>query len=113
MPAWLAAALDAAASGIAEALNLLGLPRVVITGSIAELPPHVFRYLTRGIQRGCLWSRYGHLECDLAPRRRTTGLVAAGLNRLIVPLAGGDRQAVHLLRAQQSRRRNAPPTAAE
>jgi predicted NBD/HSP70 family sugar kinase len=110
-PAWIVASLDAAAAGIAEALNILGLPRVVITGSFAELPPPVFRYLAHGIQQGCLWSRYGRLECELAPRRRTTGLVAAGLSRLIVPLAGGDRQAVHLLRAQQSRKGNAPRSA--
>jgi len=105
LPPWLVAALDIAAAGIAEALNILGLPRVVVTGSFAELPAPVFNYLAQGIQGGCLWSRYGQLDCELAPRRRTSGLVAAGLNRLILPLAGGDQQAVHLLRAQQSRRK--------
>lgn len=107
LPAWLVATLDTAAAGIAEALNILGLPRVVITGSFAELPAAVFAHLAGGIQSGCLWSRYGRLECELAPRRRTTGLVAAGLTRLILHLASGEQSAVHLLRAHQSRRRAA------
>ena len=107
LPTWLTQALDSAAAGIAEALNILGLPRVVITGSFGELPPQVFQYLAHRIQQGCLWSRYGSLACELAPRRRTTGLVAAGLRRLVVPLANGDSQAIHLLRAQDSRRKSA------
>ena len=102
LPSWLVRTLDAAAAGIAEALNLLGLPRVVLTGCLSELPEHVFAYLSRGLQQGCLWSRYGRMECELAARRRTTGLVAAGLSRLILPLAVGHHQAVHLLRAHQS-----------
>ena len=36
---WLAHSLDAAAAIIAGSLNVLGLRRVVITGSLTELPP--------------------------------------------------------------------------
>src|SRR5882724_11393629 len=51
---WLAETLDAMAAGIAGALNLLGLRRVVITGTVTELPPSVFSYLSNAIIKGTL-----------------------------------------------------------
>ncbi|HZL78680.1 MAG TPA: ROK family protein, partial [Candidatus Limnocylindrales bacterium] len=47
IPPWLAQALDAAAAAIAGALNVLGQRRVVITGSLTELPPAVVEHLSR------------------------------------------------------------------
>jgi len=82
---WLAKSLDAMAAGIAGALNMLGLRRVVVTGSVAELPPTVFSYLSNAITRGTLWARFGELKIEKAPRRRKAGLIAAGIDRLIVP----------------------------
>jgi predicted NBD/HSP70 family sugar kinase len=82
---WLAQALDAAAVAIAGALNLLGLRRVVITGSLTELPPAVLAHLSEAIQDGVMWARFGSVECVSAPRQRTVGLVAIGIDRLIVP----------------------------
>jgi N-acetylglucosamine repressor len=82
---WLAKTLDAMAAGIAGALNMLGLRRVVITGSVNELSPAVFHYLTEAITKGTLWARFGELKIEKAPRRRKAGLVAAGIDRLIVP----------------------------
>jgi predicted NBD/HSP70 family sugar kinase len=82
---WLAQALDAAAAAIAGALNVLGLRRVVITGSLTELPPGVMQYLSHAVQNGAMWARFGQVECRAAPRRRTAGLVAVGIDRLIVP----------------------------
>jgi len=82
---WFAQALDAAAVAIAGALNVLGLRRVVITGSIAELPPSVLARLSSAIQNGAMWARFGSVECTGAPRRRTAGLVAVGIDRLVVP----------------------------
>ena len=82
---WLAQALDAAAAAIAGALNVVGLRRVVITGSLAELPPIVMDYLSRAVQNGAMWARFGEVECVSAPRRRTAGLVAVGIDRLVVP----------------------------
>ncbi len=82
---WLAKTLDAMAAGIAGALNMLGLRRVVITGSVTELPPVVFAYLSSAIVKGTLWARFGELKIEKAPRRRKAGLVAAGIDRLIVP----------------------------
>jgi predicted NBD/HSP70 family sugar kinase len=82
---WLALALDAAAVAIAGALNVLGLRMVVITGSLAELPPAVMEYLSRAIENGAMWARFGKVECVSAPRRRTAGLVAVGIDRLVVP----------------------------
>ena len=85
IPPWLAAALDAAAAAIAGALNIVGLRRVVITGSLTELPPVVMQHLSRAVLNGAMWARFGEVECLSAPRRRTAGLVAVGIDRLIVP----------------------------
>jgi predicted NBD/HSP70 family sugar kinase len=82
---WLAKSLDAMGAGIAGALNVLGLRRVVITGTVTELPAIVFSYLTKAIVKGTLWARFGELKIEKSPRRRKAGLVAAGIDRLIVP----------------------------
>jgi predicted NBD/HSP70 family sugar kinase len=82
---WLAQALDSAAAAIAGALNVLGLRRVVITGNLTELPPGVMQYLSHAVQNGAMWARFGDVECASAPRRRTAGLVAVGIDRLVVP----------------------------
>lgn len=85
IPAWLAQSLDAAAVSIAGALNVLGLRRVVITGSLTELPSDVLAHLSQAIQNGSMWAKFGSVECVAATRRRTAGLVAIGIDRLIVP----------------------------
>lgn len=82
---WLAHSLDAAATAIAGSLNVLGLRRVIITGSLTELPPSVLAHLSRAVQNGSMWAKFGAVECLAAPRRRTAGLIAVGLDRLIVP----------------------------
>lgn len=85
IPAWLAHSLDAVAVSIAGALNVLGLRRVVITGSLTELPPTVVGHLSQAIQNGSMWAKFGSVECVAAPRRRTAGMVAIGIDRLVVP----------------------------
>jgi len=82
---WLAQALDAAAVAIAGALNVLGLRCVVITGIPTELPPIVMQYFSHAIQNGAMWARFGAVECTGAPRQRTAGLVAMGIDRLVLP----------------------------
>ena len=82
---WLAQSLDPAAAAIAGALNVLGLRRVVITGSLTELPPAVMQYLSAAVRNGAMWARFGQVECSSAPRHRTAGLVALGIDRLVVP----------------------------
>ncbi len=82
---WLARTLDAAAAVLAGALNVLGVRTVVITGTMAELPDVVFSRLSDNIVKGVLWGRFGEIRVVTAPRRRNIGLVAAGLERLIVP----------------------------
>lgn len=84
---WLAQSLDAAAVAIAAALNVLGLRRVVVTGNLTELPAPVMRHFSSAIRSGAMWARFGEVECVSAPRRRTAGLVAVGIDRLIVPEA--------------------------
>jgi predicted NBD/HSP70 family sugar kinase len=99
---WLAQALDAAAAAIAGALNVLGLRRVVITGSLTELPPVVMQYLSHAVRNGAMWARFGEVECVAAPRRRTAGMVAVGIDRLIVP-DGHDKRFDHSRKSRDSR----------
>ncbi len=82
---WLASSLDAAAVAIAGALNVLGLRRVIITGSLTELPSAVLAHLSRSVRDGAMWARFGKVECYGAPRCRAAGLVAIGVDRLVVP----------------------------
>lgn len=89
---WLAQALDAVATTIAGTMNVMGLRRVVITGSLTELPPAVVEYLSQAIRNGALWARFGKIECESAPRRRMTGLVAVGIDRLVIPICEPDEK---------------------
>ncbi len=84
---WLAQSLDAAAVALAAALNVLGLRRVVVTGNLTDLPPTVLEYFSGAIRGGAMWARFGEVECVSAPRNRTAGLVAVGIDRLILPEA--------------------------
>jgi len=86
IPAWLSTALQATGNVIAGALNVMGLRRVILTGSLADLPASVFQNLSEVIARGALWARFGKVECSIAPRRRTAGLVAVGIDRLLLPI---------------------------
>jgi predicted NBD/HSP70 family sugar kinase len=82
---WLQESLNTAAVAIAGALNVLGLRTVVITGTLVDLPAAVVEYLGRAIRSGSMWAKFGSVECIPAPRRRAAGLVAAGIDRLVVP----------------------------
>jgi N-acetylglucosamine repressor len=82
---WLRETLDTTVKIIIGALNVLGLHRVVITGSLAELPEAVTAHLVSEVENGALWARFGEVRCQTAPRRRAAGLVAAGLDRLVLP----------------------------
>jgi predicted NBD/HSP70 family sugar kinase len=88
---WLAETLDAAAVIIAGALNVLGLRRLIVTGSLTELPPAVLQYLSSAVTRGALWGRFGKIDVEAAPRRRIAGLVSVGIDRLVVPMADAAR----------------------
>ena len=113
---WLAQALDPAAAAIAGALNVMGLRRVVITGSLTELPPAVMQYLSHAVQNGAMWARFGRVECVSAPRRRSAGLVAVGIDRLVVPDGADNHFSTHHKAAlKQSRLAETPrkPAAAQ
>jgi predicted NBD/HSP70 family sugar kinase len=86
---WLAETLDAAAVVIAGALNVLGVRRLIVTGSLTDLPSAVLRYLAGAISRGAIWGRFGQIDVEAAPRRRIAGLVSVGIDRLVVPMADG------------------------
>ena len=83
---WLVETLDNAAAIIAGALNVLGLRRVIVTGSLVDLPPAVIHHLADAISRGALWGRFGKVHVEGAPRRRIAGLVSVGIDRLVVPM---------------------------
>ncbi|MHB8523456.1 MAG: ROK family protein [Limisphaerales bacterium] len=85
---WLAEALDASGAIIAGAVNVLGLRRVIITGSLTELPAAVLDHLSAAIRGGAMWARFGDMIVQSAPRRRGAGLVAAAIDRLLMPVGG-------------------------
>jgi predicted NBD/HSP70 family sugar kinase len=81
---WLEEALESTARVIAGALNVLGVRRFVVTGVLAELPSCV-AFLAQRVKQGAMWGRFGEILCETAPHRRAAGLVAAGLDRLVLP----------------------------
>lgn len=87
---WLAQTLEATATVIAGALNVLGVRRVVLTGHLTSLPSAVIVHLTQAINKGALWARFGEVTVETAPRRRMAGLVAAGLDQLVLPIGASE-----------------------
>ncbi len=85
LESWLKRPLDAAANVIAGALNVMGIHRVIITGILSDLPIEVTNHLAQGIKDGAMWARFGEVICQTAPHRRAAGLVAAGVDRLVLP----------------------------
>jgi predicted NBD/HSP70 family sugar kinase len=83
---WLRETLDLTAKVIAGGLNVLGVHRVIVTGSLTELPGFVVEHLSAEIQKGAMWGRFGQVICQSAPRRRAAGLVAVGIDRLVLPI---------------------------
>lgn len=90
---WLEEALDAAGTVIAGALNVLGLRKVVLTGSLGELPPAVLDHLSSAILSGAMWARFGEMECQGAARRRTAGMVGMAIDRLVIPMTAREGSA--------------------
>jgi predicted NBD/HSP70 family sugar kinase len=89
---WIAETLDAAATIIAGALNVLGLRRVIVTGSLVDLPPIVMGHLAEAISRGALWGRFGKVHVEGASRRRIAGLVSVGIDRLVIPMTDAEKE---------------------
>jgi N-acetylglucosamine repressor len=85
LPAWLKSAFDAAASGIAGAINTVGVPRVVLSGPVADLPERTVSYLTEAVEAAAMWSRFETVSCVVAPQKRLEGLVLAGIQNAVIP----------------------------
>jgi hypothetical protein len=85
MEPWLKEALNTTAKVIAGVLNVLGLQRVVVTGCLNEFPEFVVKHLADEIKRRSLWGQFGEVTCQSAVHRRAAGLVAFGLDRLVLP----------------------------
>ncbi len=83
---WFDSILDHTADVIATAMNVLGIRKVVVVGSLVELGESVMKVLDEKIKQGAMWARFGEVECVSAPRRRIAGLVYAGIERLIAPV---------------------------
>ncbi len=95
IPRWLVQTLDAAGAAMGSALNVMGLRKVVVSGVLNDLPDQVHTQLQAAITRASLWQRFGEISCTLSPRHHTAGMVAAGLDRLVMP-ATPDAPWVHL-----------------
>jgi predicted NBD/HSP70 family sugar kinase len=83
---WLADTLSTTGKVLAGTLNMLGINRVVLTGSLNDLPESVLQHLAAKLKEGALWARFGTVICQAVPHRRAAGLVAFGLDRLVLPL---------------------------
>ncbi|MBL9148598.1 MAG: ROK family protein [Phycisphaerae bacterium] len=81
---WLATSIDAAATVIAGALNLIGVSELVVTGDLPALHPDVTALLDERVQAHALIGRFGRLVCRTAPRRRVFGLVTAAADRVLL-----------------------------
>jgi predicted NBD/HSP70 family sugar kinase len=101
---WLAETLSATARVIDGALNVLGIHRVVVTGSLNDLPGFALKHLSDEVKRGALWARFGEVTCQSATRRRAAGLVAFGLDRLVLP--ADEESSVLLPRSKRARQRS-------
>lgn len=84
IPDWLKRSLDAAAVGIASALNVLGLREVVLTGCFHEMPPAAIDYLAEAIRNDTMWARFGSVKCSTAPRRRLAGMVSLAIRQVVL-----------------------------
>ena len=85
MPTRFRHALDAAALGIAGALNVLGLDQVILTGFLSELPSDVLDVMRDRIRTAALAGRLGTVRMTVARRHRLAGLVQVGIDRVIAP----------------------------
>lgn len=81
-----AKAIDAAGAGIAAAINMLGVDRVVVTGSLTEFPPTVLDRLATAVRRHAFWARVADVTIVAAPRRRLAGLGYVVIDRIIAPV---------------------------
>lgn len=91
IPRWLARTLDTTGGVIAGALNVMGLRRLILTGILTELAPSAIEYLSKAVRKGAMWARFGELSIETAPRRRAAGLVAVGIDRLLLPMEKNSR----------------------
>jgi predicted NBD/HSP70 family sugar kinase len=85
VPPWMKATFDAVAMCVSAGLNIFGVRRVVLVGRVTELPAPATDYLVGAIQRAAMWSRFDAVAVTLAPKRRSRGLLLAGLHRFVMP----------------------------
>ncbi len=83
---WLAEAMDGLGVVVGGAMNVLGVRQVVFTGAVTELPGEVMNELSKAVQRSAMWARFGEVQCVAAPRRWAQGLVAAAIDRVLLPM---------------------------
>ena len=85
MEPWLQDTLNTTAKVIAGVLNVLGIARVIVTGCLNEFPDFVVKHLAEELKKCSLWGQFGEVTCQSATHRRAAGLVAFGLDRLVLP----------------------------
>jgi len=89
IPDWLEETLDRAGAVIAGALNMMGLRTVIVSGVLNDLPESVHRRFEEAVSSAALWQRFGTISCLFAPRHHTAGMIAVGLDRLVIPATPG------------------------
>jgi hypothetical protein len=66
-------------------MNVLGLRHAVLTGSLVELGDAAVACVAKAVRAAAMWGRFGEVVVEAAPRRRAAGLVAAGIQRIVMP----------------------------
>lgn len=85
LPVWLDESLDSLAVVVASALNLLGFFEAVFVGELTTLHVDVMPRLNERLQQHTLLGRFGKVEARWAPMRRQLGLLAAAVERRLLP----------------------------
>lgn len=85
MPDWLIKTVDAAATAIAGAINILGVPEVVVGGDFPLLRPDVVPMLAERVRARSILGRIGNVTVIAAEPQRWRGLVVAASERLLLP----------------------------
>ncbi|MCC7145378.1 MAG: ROK family protein [Phycisphaeraceae bacterium] len=82
---WLEGTIRAIGATIGASLNVMGIRRVIVTGAINEFPVQVLDELRDAVNKSAMWARFGSISVEAARRRRAGGLVAAAIERVIMP----------------------------
>lgn len=84
LPFFLLPALDAIASTVAGAVNLLGIRQVVLDGPLPHAHSSVVEYVTERVNTLSLWGKFDRVECVASVGSRQQGMASLALDEVIL-----------------------------